>query len=70
MLAEERQQVDLADAGHGEVVRLGITVKDRMEALEAWARENDHPRSPEETPHEFAQKLRQVDAALGSAARG
>lgn len=39
-------------------------------ALEAWGREHQCPRGQDETPHEFAHRLRQVQGDVGLEARG
>jgi hypothetical protein len=37
-----------------------------FEALEAWARENGCPRAPDQTPHEFAQRVATCQRSLGT----
>jgi len=44
-------------------------VRYSFDALEAWAREHGWARGPEETPHEFAQKLGSRDPSLAQAVR-
>jgi hypothetical protein len=40
-------------------------VRYSFEALEAWGRDHDHPRGPEQTPHEFARGLAAEVSSLG-----
>lgn len=40
-----------------------------FEALEAWGRENDCPRSPEQTPYEYSTQIARREQSLSGAAR-
>jgi hypothetical protein len=44
-------------------------VRYTFEALEAWARDNGHPRLPEQTPHEFARSVGTTLSSLSDDAR-
>ena len=45
------------------------TIEYTFSALEAWAREHQQPREHDQTPHEFAKQLAQVDADISAEAR-
>jgi hypothetical protein len=44
-------------------------VRYTFEALEAWARDNGHPRLPDQTPHEFARSIGVAPSPLSDNAR-
>jgi hypothetical protein len=44
-------------------------VRYTFEALEAWARDNGHPRLPDQTPHEFARSIGVTPSSLTDDAR-
>lgn len=45
------------------------TIEYTFTALEAWARDHQHPRDQDQTPHEFARQLDRVDAKVSAEAR-
>ncbi len=45
------------------------TIQHTFDALEAWARGHEQPRDHDQTPHEFAAQLAQLDENLGNEAR-